>query len=305
MSGVGSSDPKPEFRAGGTDLSERRRSGVSKGPMVDLTASPDMVGVRWTSEGAARIGAMTNIASIAADTRIAGAYPGLAAAAAGLATPQVRNFATLGGNLAQRSRCWYYRNPQFDCLKKGGDSCPARAGNHLLGVTFDTNPCVAPHPSTLGAALLAYDATVETNMRRVPVGPLLDGGAAGSADNALVPGEIIASVELHPPLAGERALYKRAISRAHAEWPLVEIVARAVISDGLLRFVRIVAGGVAATPLRLSAVEAAAEGAPATSATVNAAIERSADGARLLPATAYKIDLLKGLLRDLMELLVH
>src|SRR5208337_2009677 len=124
---------------------------------------------------------------------------------------------------------------------------------------------------------LAYDATVETNMRRVPVGPLLDGGAAGSADNALVPGEIIASVELHPPLAGERALYKRAISRAHAEWPLVEIVARAVISDGLLRFVRIVAGGVAATPLRLSAVEAAAEGAPATSATVNAAIERSAD----------------------------
>jgi xanthine dehydrogenase YagS FAD-binding subunit len=95
-----------ELRAAGTDLSERRRSGVSRGAVVDLAASPEMLGISWSADGAARIGAFTRIAVIAADLRMAMAYPGIAAAAAGLATPQIRQVATLGGNLAQRSRCW-------------------------------------------------------------------------------------------------------------------------------------------------------------------------------------------------------
>src|SRR6202000_291503 len=106
-----------------------------------------------------------SIATIAADPRLGAAYPGLTAAAAGLATPQIRQVATLGGNLAQRSRCWYYRDPHIACFKKGGSSCPAREGNHLYGVAFDLGPCVAPHPSTLAAALLAYDATITTDRR--------------------------------------------------------------------------------------------------------------------------------------------
>jgi len=74
------------------------------------------------------------------------AYPGLTAAAGGLATPQIRGVGTIGGNLAQRNRCWYYRNPHTPCLNKGGAVCPAREGNHLYGVIFDRGPCVAPHP---------------------------------------------------------------------------------------------------------------------------------------------------------------
>ena len=85
-----------------------------------------MIGMHWGADGAARIGAFTTIAAIAADARIAAAYPGIAASAQGLATPQIRHLATLGGNLAQRSRCWYFRNPHIDCLKKGGSDCPAR-----------------------------------------------------------------------------------------------------------------------------------------------------------------------------------
>src|SRR5487761_968603 len=154
-----------EFRAAGTDLSERRRSGISRGPLIDLVPSPDMPGLDWTEDGAVRIGALTTIAAIASDSRIASGYPGLAAAAAGLATPQIRHLATLGGNLAQRSRCWYFRNPQTGCLKKGGSTCPARHGNHLYGVAFDLGPCVAPHPSTMATALLAYDASVTTDRR--------------------------------------------------------------------------------------------------------------------------------------------
>jgi xanthine dehydrogenase YagS FAD-binding subunit len=144
--------PPAEFRAGGTDLSERRRSGVSRGPLIDLTASPDTSGIAWGADGAARIGALMTIAAIGADSRLATTYPGLTASARGLATPQIRHVATLGGNLAQRSRCWYYRNPRIACLKKGSDRCPAREGNHLYGVVFDLGPCVAPHPSTMATA---------------------------------------------------------------------------------------------------------------------------------------------------------
>src|SRR5262245_36359110 len=123
-----------EFRAAGTDLSERRRSGVSKGPLIDIAASPELKALEWSPDGALRIGAFTTIAAIGSNERIAAAYPGIAASALGLATPQVRHLATIGGNLAQRSRCWYFRNPHIDCLKKSGTDCPARPGNRLYGV---------------------------------------------------------------------------------------------------------------------------------------------------------------------------
>src|SRR5262245_56358033 len=97
-----------EYRAAGTDLSERRRSGLARGSVIDLPKTPENTAITWRADGSARIGALATIAEIAADPRIAAAYPGIAAAAGGLATPQIRNLATLGGNLAQRTRCWYY-----------------------------------------------------------------------------------------------------------------------------------------------------------------------------------------------------
>src|SRR4030081_2149922 len=240
-----------EFRAAGTDLSERRRSGLSTGPLIDISAAPDMIGMHWGTEGSLRIGASSTIAAIAADARIAAAYPGIAASAQGLATPQIRHLATLGGNLAQRSRCWYFRNPHIACLKKGGPDCPARAGNHLYSVAFDLGPCVAPHPSTMAAALLAYEARISTDRRSgLTIGELLGDGSNGAADHALEPGEMIRSVKLPPPVRGERAFYKRAISRSHAEWPLVEVCARAVVSSGSFQFIRIAAGGIAPGPPR-------------------------------------------------------
>ena len=294
-----------ELRAGGTDLSERRRSGVSAGPLIDLTPSAAMTRVAWGADGAARIGASVTIAAIAGDRQIAGSYPGLTAAAGGLATPQVRHRATLGGNLAQRSRCWYYRHPHLSCLKKGGADCPARDGNHLYGVAFDLGPCVAPHPSTMAAALLAYEGRVATDRRpALSIADLLGDGSAGTSDNALEPGEVIESISLPPPLAGERALYRRAISRIHAEWPLVEIVARAVVSGGSFRLLRLAAGGIAPVPLRLSAAEAAGQGAPASASTIAAVAERAIAGASPLPMTGYKLELMQGLIRDLLERLV-
>jgi xanthine dehydrogenase YagS FAD-binding subunit len=291
-----------EFRASGTDLSERRRSGVSRGRLIDIAPTPDLTCIAWDAAGAARIGAMTSIAAIAGDARLASAYPGIAAAAGGLATPQIRQVATLGGNLAQRSRCWYFRNPHIDCLKKGGAVCPARAGNHLYGVAFDLGPCVAPHPSTMATALLAYDARVATSQRpALTIERLLGDGSNGAADHALEPGELIEAVELPPPRPGERGSYKRAIGRAYAEWPLVEVVARVVVSGGAFRLVRLAAGGVAPVPIRLQAAEAAAQGAPVSAATIEAAARAAGIGAKPLPMTGYKLDLLAGLVQDLME----
>ena len=290
-----------EFRAAGTDISERRRSGVSKGPLIDIAIAPELAAIEWGADGALRIGASTTMAAVGSNERIAAAYPGIAAAALGLATPQIRHLATLGGNLAQRSRCWYFRNPHIACLKKGGSDCPSRGGNHLYGVAFDLGPCVAPHPSTMATALLAYDASVVTDQRTLTIAKLFGDGSNGATDHALHAGEMIRSVALPAPLAGERAFYQRAISRTHAEWPLAEICARAVVKDGTFQFIRLAAGGIAPIPLRLAAAEAALKGKPANAATIAEAAGLATSGAKPLPMTGYKLDLLSGLVRDVLE----
>jgi xanthine dehydrogenase YagS FAD-binding subunit len=294
-----------ELRAGGTDLSERHRSGVSRAPARDIDATPQRGGISWANDGSARLGALTSVAMIAGDPKIAAAYPGIAAAAAGLATPQIRHLATLGGNLAQRSRCWYFRSPDVACLKKGGTDCPARGGNHLYGVAFDLGPCVAPHPSTLAAALMAYDAHIDTDRRAgLPVADVLGDGRNGRADNLLAAGEVIETIALPVPVPRERARYKRAIARTYAEWPLVELVARAVVENGRFQSLWLCAGGVAPVPLRLTAAEAAGRGASIDAAAIARIAEQSVAGANPLPQTGYKVALLHGLVQDLLEQIV-
>jgi xanthine dehydrogenase YagS FAD-binding subunit len=291
-----------EWRAAGTDLSERRRSGVSHGAIADLASTPQMLEIAWNSDGGARLGASVTIDAIASNERIAAGYPGLVATAKGLATPQIRHLATLGGNLAQRSRCWYFRNPDIACLKKGGSACPARAGNHLYGIAFDIGPCVAPHPSSMAAALMAYEATVSTDRRTgLTIQDLLGDGSDGSSDHALLPGEMITAVDLPIPVPDERSVYRRAIGRTHAEWPLVEAVARVVIVDGTFRSVRLAAGGIAPVPLRLTAAETMAGSAPADAGTIARAARAATEGASPLPMTGYKVKLLEGLVQDVLE----
>jgi xanthine dehydrogenase YagS FAD-binding subunit len=282
-----------EYRAGGTDLQQRLRSGVSTGPAIDLGPLPGLDRLDWDKTGAARIGALVPIAAIASDPRLAAAYPGLASAAGALATPQIRAVATLGGNLLQRSRCWYYRHPAISCLKKGGDDCPARGGNHLLGVCFDRGPCVAPHPSTLGMALLTYEAQAEVagGSDRL-VAALYGDGSDGRHDHQLGEREILTGVLMPPPLTGERAAYFRATSRALAEWPLVEAVVRLVVTGDAIEVARVAVGGVAPVPLRLEPVEEALTDRPASPDVLEQAASLAATDATPLPMTGYKVDLL-------------
>lgn len=290
-----------EFRAGGTDVTERRRSGVARGAIVDLRDLEDLDRIEWDDGGAARIGARVAIAALAGDQALGDAYPGLAAAAAALATPQIRAIGTLGGNLLQRTRCWYYRHPATTCFKKGGDSCPARDGDHLYGVCFDRGPCVAPHPSTLGMALLAYDAMVDIHAQPSrEVSEVYGDGADPTRDHLLAPGQLLTGIRLPPPVVRERAAYLRAIGRARAEWPLVEAMVR-LVADARITFARVAIGGVAPVPLRLPVVEEVLVGMPATDRTFHQAAEIATTEANPLPMTGYKVDLTRATVFDTLQ----
>lgn len=287
-----------EFRAGGTDLSERRRSGRSTGPLVDLTGLPGLAEITPTPDGGVRIGALVTVEQMARDLS---GYPALAATAAALATPEIRAVATVGGNLLQHTRCTYYRNPAFSCVKSGGDGCPARTGVAHHGVADDRGPCVAPHPSSIGMALLTYDAVVE-----VPGGPartvaaLFGDGSDGTRDHQLGDREILTAIVLPPPLPGERGAYERATSRRFAEWPLVEAVARISVTEGRITTVGVGVGGVAPVPLRLVGVESLLlDGAP--DGPLAAAAAAATDGLRPLPHTAYKLPLLRAVVLDVLH----
>ncbi|MCA9692439.1 MAG: FAD binding domain-containing protein, partial [Myxococcales bacterium] len=200
------------YRAGATDLHERRRLGIVGGPVTDLRDVEELTGVA-AREGGTWIGALTRVAAIAEAPELVG-YPGLARSAGALATPQIRAVATLGGNLLQQVRCWYYRHPEIRCLRGGGDRCYAREGDHLFHACFDLGPCVAPHPSTIGMALLTYGATAEyqtaTGPGSMSLEALYGGGEDPRRTHRLPEGALLTGVVLPPPSPGEQAAYFRA-----------------------------------------------------------------------------------------------
>lgn len=292
-----------ELRAGGTDTTARQRSGVSPGPFTDLDGVGHLRGCTALPGGGLRIGALTTLAALASDPQVRAGWPALAASAGIAATPQIRAAGTLGGNLLQRNRCWYYRNPQVSCLQKGGTGCPARDGDHHFGVVSGDGPCVAPHPSTLAMALLTYDAEVEVHGESPRgVAELYgDGDRLFHADHLLPPDRVLTAVRLPAPLPGERAAYHRATSRAHAEWPLVEAAARVALDGSTVTHAAVAAGGVARVPLRLAEVEAALIGREATPEVLAGAAAKVLARCRPLPQTGYKATLFRDTVLEVLE----
>ena len=282
-----------EFRAGGTDWQERRELGLTQPHIVDLRDVGGFRSIEPLPSGGLRIGAGVTVRELSEHPAIVQGYPALALAAGALATPQVRAIATVGGSLLQRSRCWYYRSPRWRCFKSGGDGCPARTGDHLFHACFDLGPCVAPHPSTIGMALLNYDATVGvhggTGTRTIVT--LFGDGRDPTRDHTLGPADLLTAVVLPSPLPGERGGYFRAISRASAEWPLVEVTVRLVLERRRITFARVALGGVATIPLRVPAVDAVLQGSVEDEAFERAG-NIAADGATPLPMTGYKVDMI-------------
>lgn len=298
-------DERPEtidgvYRAGGTDLQERLRTNDESPHIYDLTGIEGFSGIDRRDD-VTTIGAGTPIAVVAHE--LADAYPALAVTSGALATPQIRAIGTIGGNLVQRTRCWYYRHPHFDCFKSGGDSCPARGGGHLYGVVFDNSDCVHPHPSSIAMALLTYDARVTlAGGDELTVSDLLGDGTDAGRDHMLPEGEILASVVLPAQRDGESAAYYRSISRFEAEWPLVEAVCW-VTRDGSGRVTDcgLGLGGVATVPLRMANAEHLLRGSILDEDTIDAVALACTEGASPLPETGYKVALIEATVREVLE----
>ena len=290
-----------EYRAGGTDVQARRRSGLSTGPLVDIHRLEGYDRISRDEAGATTIGAMVRLHTMASDETILRDYPGLARTAGALATPQIRQMATLGGSLLQRTRCWYYRHPQITCFKSGEDGCPAREGHNPNGVVFDLGPCVYPHPATMGMALLAYEATFTIHGQDpLPLSELFGDGSDPSQDHTLAADELLTRIHLPPPVTEEKAAYLRVIARAEAEWPTVECLARLAVAENTITMARVAVGGVANIPLRLRQVEAALEGEALSQRLLEEAAGRAGEGTNPLPQTAYKVRfLVNGILEAL------
>lgn len=293
------------LRAGGTDEMELRHRRIVSGPVIDLRDLPGLDTIETTEDGGLRIGAGVPLRVLADEPRIRRGWPGLAAAAGGLATPQIRARATLGGSLLQQVRCWYYRSSQFDCLKKGGETCFARGGDHVFHSALDTGPCIAPHPSTTACALLCFDARIELGgdaqaLRTVP--ELLGDGSDPRQTHALPPGALLSAVHLPPPTPGDRSAYFRTIHRARAEWPLVEATVRVhTDASGAMTDLALAVGGVANRPMWYEEAARALLGLEPDDPKVDAVLAPLGKPDARLPGSAYKARLIPPTLRETLE----
>ena len=291
-----SSKPDAELKAGGVDLLDRMKEGLdSPKTVVSLTRVPGLDGIETGPP--ATVGALATLAKLAADPGLRKHYSALADAAAGAATPQIRNMATLGGNLCQRPRCWYYRLEEFDCRKKGGGECFALEGENRFHAIFDTDlMCCCVHPSATGTALVAYgaslDVTSSKGRRSLPIEEFFQRPTEDpTRENTLKPGEIVTAVHLPVQPAGSRAVYRKLKEKESFDWPIVETCVRVSIASGKVRDARVVLGSVAPTPLRSKAAEAALVGSAPSAELARRAADAAVAGAQPLSQNAYKVRL--------------
>jgi xanthine dehydrogenase YagS FAD-binding subunit len=300
-----------ELLGGGTDLLDRTKDYVS-GPdvVVSLTGlggafreiqSADKPGASLPE---ITIGAGARLTDIAESKHLA-PFPALTAAAGQVAGPQIRNMATLGGNLCQRNRCWYFRDEHVHCLLKGGKTCYAIEGENQYHAIFTRgHPCVIVNPSTLAVPLIALGAVAEVagpkDKREVPVEKLYHAPVKDTQrEHVLAPNEILTAVRFGggklPRGAGYRNASYEVRQKETSDWPLVQAAVAFHVErgGGVARGVRVVLGHVAPTPLLSEAAAKALEGKVVTEAVASAVGEAACEGVRPLSQNEYKVQQLK------------
>ena len=285
--------------AGGTDLLVLMKEGVEQPPtLIDIKQVRELAGVE-TSAGGLRLGALTTLTELEESADVHRDYTALAEAAKVAASPQLRNMATVGGNLLQRPRCWYFRS-DFNCWLKGGDTCYAAQGENHHHAIFQAGPCVAVHPSDLAPALIALEASVEITgpggERSVLVEDFLrDPTADRRIEHDLQPGELITAVVAPSGPEAARSTYLKAMERAAWAFALVSVAVRLTLEGGEVSDVRIVLGGVANTPQRAVEAERVLIGRQAGVEAFDLAAQSAVEGARALQHNGYKITLARNL----------
>jgi xanthine dehydrogenase YagS FAD-binding subunit len=295
--------------AGGTDLIGCLHDGVfGADTVVSLSAVPDLVGIRETPDGGLRIGAMTTIAEVANHPRVRTRARALADAAAVVASPQLRTQGTLGGNLCQKPRCWYYRG-DFHCLRKGGETCFAFDGENQFHCIFGGDACYIVHPSDTAPALIALGALVRITgpgtsrvleVEKLHVPP----GEDPRREVRLEPGEVITEVSVPAPAAGLRSSYRKVRTRASWDFALAGVALALEMDARTVRSARVVLSGVAPVPWRVTAVERVVTGSTLDADTIRRASEAAVEGAQPLARNGFKVALVRGLITDELERVV-
>jgi xanthine dehydrogenase YagS FAD-binding subunit len=290
-----------QVKAGGVDVVDLCKEGlVAPDLVVSLLRIPGLGAIEEKPDGSVSIGALCTLHQIAQSPLLRERFPALAAAAAGAATPQIRRVATLGGNLHQRPRCWYFRSPDFQCLKKGGAQCFAQEGDNRFHAIFGNRTCAIVHPSATAVPLVAYGASLllrgEKEERRVPieehfVGPDED----VRREHRLKAGELLAQVVL--PAGARRSAYLKFKERQSFDWPLADVAVSLKMSGGTCEEARVVLGAAAPVPWRARAAESLLSGKRIDAAVAEAAGVAAVKGATPLAENGYKVQLFRVLTR--------
>ncbi len=288
--------------AGGTDLLDELKSGVEKaGLVVDLRKVEGLAGIAKEKDGL-RIGAMTRIVDLATNDAVARDYPSLKEAALSLATPQLRNVGTVGGNLCQRPRCWYYRDPQVACRKKGGYNCYAFQGRNKYHAIFGGGSCFIVFPSDLAPALISLGAKAAIGTAKADKVVALEQFYASpevdvTRENVLEKGQFLKSVWVPAPKPGQKAAYVKLKERGTWDFALVSAAVAGVAAGGVLSEIAVVMGGIAPVPWRLKKAEDVLRGKPVTEALIRQAADAALADAAPMRENGYKTDLVFAALK--------
>jgi xanthine dehydrogenase YagS FAD-binding subunit len=285
------------LKAGGVDLLDLMKARIiAPERLVNLSnvRAPGMREIAVKEDGV-HIGALVTLAALGASPDV----PRVLAEAAGqAATPQIRNLATVGGNLAQRVRCWWFRSATFPCARKEGSQCYAQKGENKYHAVFDNSDCAAVAPSSLSSPLVALDAVVVTTKRKIPIEQFFVPTTTDiTKEHVLEPGEIITEVFVPKTSQGWKNAYREAGERESQDWQLVSASVTLDMNGNTVKAARVALGAVAVVPYRVKAVEEALAGKPVTAATAAKAAELAFAKAKPFEENAYKVPLGKAVLK--------
>lgn len=300
----GASENTAVFKCGGSDLLDLMKEGLlTPRKIVNIRNIPGLDRITYDRKNGLRIGANATLSQIASENVVKENYLALHQAVTHAATPQIRNTASLGGNLAQRTRCWYFRSIDHECLRKGGSSCFARNGENEHHAIMENGLCVSVHASSVATALMAFDARVEITgskgrKKEVPMDKFFVLPEDDlSRESILNSNELITAVIIPPVTANTRSCYINQGAKASHDWPLADAAVVLELSGTACKHATVVLGAAAPVPLKAGAASQALTGQLINEKTAVAAGEASMHGAVALSKNAYKIPLFKAVVK--------
>ena len=295
-------DEAPHPMGGGQDLLTTMKEYLVRPPrVVNLKTIKGLNEIKSDGKGGLHIGATATLAEIEEHPEIKARYPGLAEAAHSIATPQIRHMGTLGGNLCQRPRCWYFRLDTVHCRKKGGDTCYAMAGENKYNAIFDTGPSKIVHPSDLATMLVALGATATiagpAGSRTIPLEQFfITPNDNVRRENVLKQDELVAEIQVPAPVG--KSTYLKFKERESLDFAMSAVaVVLDLAPDKTVRQARLVLGGVASIPWRVPDAEKFITGKPINDKNLDQVATIALDGAAPLEHNGYKVPLTQALIR--------